>query len=160
MIQIFTPVQVTWITMNSMQQVERSVGSRLMMNDKIRFGFVGSFAFGISSIILYILYDRLGLPIIVAQIASAEGGVLSNFAWHNNWTFRHVSQKSTSLMTKFLAFHASSWSGAVILVLLVSLGVSMTRLHYMVCLIIATAIVMFWNYYWSRSRIFSQRSPQ
>ncbi|MCW1908700.1 MAG: GtrA family protein [Candidatus Saccharibacteria bacterium] len=143
-----------------MQKVERSAIVSLIKNDKVRFAFVGSFAFVISSIILYILYDRVGLPIVVAQIISAEGGVLSNFAWHNNWTFRHLSRKDTSLTTKLLAFHASSWSGAAILVLLVSLGVTLTQLHYMVCLVFATAIVMFWNYYWSRSRIFSQHTLQ
>lgn len=120
-------------------------------------GFVG---FSVSSVILILLYGKLGINIVIAQLISGEGGLLSNFYWHNKWTYTHQKHQDVPIATKLWQFHLSSWSGIALLTILVTFQVSALDIHYMIALAVAASLVMIWNYFWTKYYIFKGHSPE
>ncbi|HSW98842.1 MAG TPA: GtrA family protein [Candidatus Saccharimonadales bacterium] len=132
---------------------------RALKVDFIRFGVVGTVGFLITAIGLRILHGMFGLHITVATLISSELGLLSNFVFHEKWTYRHVDHSHKSLAVKFFHFHMSSWSGVVLITLLESLGVKLFKMNYLVSLVFAAAITMFWNFFWTKYYIFRGKTP-
>lgn len=145
--------------MSKIKEIRRYF-SRLLESDIARFGVVGFMGFTISSVLLFILYDRFSLNIVFAQLISGEGGLLSNFYWHNKWTYKNQKHQGFSLITKLWKFHLSSWSGIFILTILVTLQVGLLKVHYLLALAIAAAVVMVWNYFWTKFYIFKGNTPE
>ena len=132
---------------------------RALKVDFIRFGVVGTVGFLITAIGLRILHGMFGLHITLATLISSELGLLSNFVFHEKWTYRHVDHSHKSLTVKFFHFHMSSWSGVVRITLLESLGVKLFKMNYLVSLVFAAAITMFWNFFWTKYYIFRGKTP-
>jgi putative flippase GtrA len=133
---------------------------RALKVDFVRFGVVGAVGFIITAVALRILHGQLGLHITIATLLSSEVGLLSNFMFHQTWTYNHVDHSHKSLPTKFLHFHMSSWSGVALITLIESVGVKAFHLNYMVSLVIAAGITMFWNFFWTKYYIFRGHTPK
>ena len=130
---------------------------RLLKNDFIRFCVVGSVGFLVNLVFLTLLHGIVKLHVTPAQLISAELALLSNFVLHNAWTFKN--HQHTSTWNKLVRFHMSSWTGVVITTVVVSVGVEHFKLSTLVSLVIASAIAMFWNFFWTKFFIFKSQAP-
>lgn len=133
--------------------------NRALKIDFVRFCMVGAVGFTLTAITLHIFHGIFDLPIILATVISAEVGLLSNFVFHERWTYKHADHQNKSLGLKFLHFHMSSWTGVVILTALESVGVEVLKLNYFVSLIGAAGITLFWNFLWTKYYIFKGHTP-
>lgn len=133
--------------------------NRLVKIDFIRFGMVGAVGFVVTASALHFFHVTLNLGIIVATLISSEIGLLSNFVFHENWTYKYVNHKTKPLWKKLLHFHMSSWSGVILITVIESVGVKLFHLNYIVALVIASGITMFWNFFWTKFFIFKGHSP-
>lgn len=127
--------------------------------DFIRFGIVGAMGFLISEIGIYIIHGQLGLWPFWGFLVGNEAGLISNFIWHENWTYNHIDHKHRHWKEKFWHFHLSSWSGVVII-----LGVDLIVTHLLhvspyLSQVAGSAVGMFWNFFWTRYYIFKGKSP-
>lgn len=138
----------------------RQAADRLLKVDFIRFGMVGAVGFMVTAIGLKIFHDLLGLDITIATLISGEAGLLSNFAFHEKWTYKYVDHHYKSLQKKFIHFHMSSWSGIMLITLIESICVKVLHLNYLLSLVIASGITMFWNFFWTKYFIFKGHTPK
>ena len=114
----------------------------------IRFIVVGSLGFVVNFAFLYLLHGRMGVNVLVSQLIAAELALLSNFFFHNKWTYRGYVNRS--LFSRILLFHASSWSGVFITTTLLMIFVSYFNIFYLTSLVLAGILAGAWNYSWSR----------
>lgn len=130
---------------------------KLLKTDFIRFCVVGSVGFTVNLICLTILHGLLKMHITPAQLISAEIALLSNFTLHNIWTFKDHNHHH-SFWNRLVRFHMSTWAGVLITVVIVSIGVEKFSLNYLVSLVIASAVALFWNFLWTKFFIFKSSS--
>lgn len=133
--------------------------TQLLKIDFIRFGVVGAVGFLVTAIFLQLFHGVFGLDIFPATLLASEIGLLSNFVFHEKWTYKSANHKDKPLWTKFWQFNMSSWSGVVLITLIESFCVKILHLNYLFSLIIAAAITMFWNFFWTKYFIFRGHTP-
>ena len=122
-------------------------------------GAVGTFLdFG-----LLTLLKSLGLPTLVANSASFTAGVINNFTWNRLWTF--ADAKQTGWQRQLAQFTLVSLVGlalnnAILLVLETPLGALLGQpdYGYLPAKVIATGVVVFWNYFANRYWTFNTSS--
>ncbi|SRR6266496_2160286 len=120
----------------------------LLEQDFARFLVVGLFGFAANLAILTLLYKILHLPIFIAQLISAEVSMLASFFFHNFWTYQARSNKTISQL--IVQFHFSSWAGMLLNTAIVSAMVLWVHQNYVFALVMASLLVMFWNYFWTK----------
>ena len=131
---------------------------RSLKHDFSRFVVVGCLGFGINLLILSICYKMLGWPIFWSQLLGSELALFSNFILHHNWTYQgHNSQKSIKRL--LIEFHTTSWMAIIGTTVLVSVGVDVLKLHYILALVIASLIALGWNFGWTRFYIWQRHQP-
>jgi dolichol-phosphate mannosyltransferase len=118
--------------------------TKLIQHEAIRFLVVGAGGFVINIGMLWILHGKAGLPLLVAQLISAELAILFNFCLHHAWTYRNY--QSASLALRVLKFHATAWTGAAITTVTLTIWVYYLGLNYLVGLTIGGIVAMAWNY--------------
>lgn len=97
---------------------------------------------------LTLLYKMLGWPPFIAQILAAEVALFNNFILHHNWTYKSRStQTIPALLTQF---HLTYWVAILGSAIIVSLGVELFNLNYVIALTIASAAALFWNFSWTK----------
>lgn len=130
---------------------------RLLLHTQLgRFLVVGGSAFTVNAILLSFFYALLGLPILAAQIISAEGTIVFSFVLHHHWTYRNYRKKP--LVVRFFEFNMSALGGSVISTVSVIVCVQLLHLHYLVGLSIGAALAMSWNYFANLYFIWSRRN--
>jgi len=127
--------------------------------DFIRFGIVGTVGFLISEAGIYLIHGKIGWPIIWGFLIGNEAGLISNFVWHENWTYNHLDHKNKPLVEKFWHFHMSSWSGVAIILIIDIMADRVLHTNPYVSQVVGSAIGMFWNFFWTRYYIFRGSSP-
>lgn len=137
----------------------RKKTEQLLRIDFIRFGIVGTVGFTVTAVFLKLFHVSFGIDVIPATFLSSELGMLSNFIFHEKWTYKYNDHKGKSVWKKLVHFHMSSWSGVVLITLIESVGVKVFNLDYLVALVIAAVITMFWNFFWTKYFIFTHRTP-
>ena len=112
-----------------------------------KFVLVGGLGFIVNFVILSVLYRVFSLPILPSQLVAAEIAILSNFYFHNTWTYKDAVRDS--IVKRVLEFHITSWLGSamttVILVVLVDRG-----FNYIFALVIGAVVALIWNFCWTR----------
>lgn len=122
----------------------------LLKHDFVRFCLVGVSGFLINLIILKALHDAWHWPIVVATLLGSEVAYFSNFLFHNFWTYKHNPKVEKSFARLLVQFHMSAWSGMALNTVIVYLAVTFVRLDSAIGLAIASIIVLFWNYVWTK----------
>jgi putative flippase GtrA len=118
---------------------------------------VGSLGFLVNSLCLTLLFGRLHLPVLVAQVASAEIALCCNFVLHDRWTYK--GSKTKGLLKRFVIFQGSTWAGLLITTTVVVVSVDLLGLNYLLGLILGSALAMMWNYLWTKHIIFRLNQP-
>jgi putative flippase GtrA len=135
----------------------------------LKFSIVGTIGAVVDFGTLYLLHVVVGLPIVVANTFSFTAAVLSNFLWNRYWTY--PDSRSKPIRTQLLQFfvvNVVGWginTGILVLlrdpaVLFIgTLGVRTPlsfspeqayRWGYNLAKVIATGIVLFWNFFINR----------
>src|SRR3990172_9040991 len=93
--------------------------------DFVRFCIVGTLGFIINFSLLTVFFKVLGFHIFVSQLLSSEIALFNNL---------------------LIQFHMSSWSAILGSAAIVTLSVRVFHLHYLVALVIASAVGLMWNF--------------
>ena len=109
----------------------------------LKFGIVGGTSFFIDYGIFTILSQLLNVHYLIASILSFSISVIYNYILSIKWVF-DVTKKQTS--KEFIVFVILSVIGLGINSLIMYISVDLMRIHEMISKIIATAIVMVYNF--------------
>jgi len=109
----------------------------------IKFGIIGGFAFLIDYSLLYTLTEFLGIYYLYSSIISFTISLIFNYIASIKWVF-DVSKKQT--LKDFSIFVLLSLIGLGINQLIMYIMVEKARIWYMFSKIVATIIVMVWNF--------------
>jgi putative flippase GtrA len=135
----------------------------------LKFSVVGTIGAIVDFGTLYILHALLGLNIVLANTISFTAAVLSNFLWNRYWTYPDSRSKPVrTQLLQFFVVNALGWGiNTGILVLLRDPAVSLVgavtaslewpvdpdlvyRVGYNLAKVLATAVVLFWNFFVNR----------
>jgi putative flippase GtrA len=116
----------------------------------IKFAINGGISFAVDFGILYVLTEFCGVYYLISAAVSFTASVVVNYVICVLWVFEGA--KNTGSKAKFI-FIASSVIGLGFNQILMWLFVSKFGIYYMTAKIIATIIVMFWNYIAKRKAI-------
>ncbi len=108
-----------------------------------RFGVVGFTAFLIDAGLLYVLTEYLHVYYLVSSVISFIVSLIYNYILSIFWVF-DVKKKQT--YKEVLLFAVLSVIGLGVNQLVMYLGVDLLNIHYMLCKVIATIIVMIYNF--------------
>jgi putative flippase GtrA len=131
---------------------------RLIAYDKVRFVVVGGLGFVVNYAMLALIYDLLGAPILIAQIAGAETALLATFAGNNFWAF--IGHHHVSIRKKIVKFHISALAGLVINSTCVVVLVRYAHLYYGLALVVGSVAGLVWNYTLYKRFVFATHDRQ
>jgi len=143
-----------WITDNRVE-VERF----------FKFAVVGTIGAVVDFGILYLLHAVLGWPLALSNTISFTCAVLSNFTWNRLWTYPDSRSKPIGAqLVQFFAVNVAGW--AINTGILLALNRPFTqvagtlppvataelahKLGYNAAKVLATGVVMFWNFFINR----------
>ena len=108
---------------------------------------------------LLTVFKLIGLPTLPANSLSFSAGVINNFTWNSRWTF--ADHRTGNWRARFIQFLLVSLVGlainnAIVLLLEVPLGAMIgdAAWGYAPAKIVATGVVVFWNYFANRNWTF------
>jgi putative flippase GtrA len=131
----------------------------LLKIDFVRFGTVGITGFIVTVIGKALSQHTLQLDPATAIFIGSEAGVLSNFIFHERWTYKYVDHHHKSLLKKFFHFQLSSLSGVLLFTLIGIIIVKVFNHDSIITLAVAAGITMFWNFFWTKYFIFKGKTP-
>ena len=110
----------------------------------LKFGVVGIIAFVIDYGALAFLTEVCGINYLVSATISFTLSVVFNYAASMRYVFTH--KEGLSRRREFAIFVVLSVIGLVINNVCMWIGVELASIHYLVVKIVATVIVMVWNF--------------
>lgn len=117
-----------------------------------RFGITGGLSFVVDYALLYLLTEFGGLNYLLSSGISFTVSVVVNYFLCVLWVFKGAQEKQKSTKSVVL-FVGSSIVGLFINQILMWFFVEIVLMYYMFAKIIATIIVMVWNYVMKRKAI-------
>lgn len=115
-----------------------------LINQLIKFGLVGGIAFLIDYGLLFICTEWFGIYYFISSIISFSVSVIFNYIASVLWVFDVDQEKSKT--KNFIIFIALSIVGLGINQIIMWYGVEVLNLYYMLIKLIATFIVMIFNF--------------
>lgn len=115
-----------------------------LVNQLIKFGFVGGVAFLIDYSVLFICTEYFGIYYFISSVISFSVSVIFNYIASVLWVFDVDKKKSQ--IKNFIIFIVLSLVGLGINQLIMYFGVEKLKIYYMMTKIVATAIVMVFNF--------------
>lgn len=117
---------------------------RKLINQLLKFGLVGGIAFLIDYGLLFICTEWFGIYYFISSIISFSVSVIFNYIASVLWVFDVNQEKSKT--KNFIIFIALSIVGLGINQIIMYYGVEVLNLYYMLIKLIATFIVMIFNF--------------
>ena len=109
-----------------------------------RFGIAGGLAFVIDYAILILCREVLHLPILVSSAIAFSISVIFNYILSIIWVFDVDKEKDKK--KNFIIFILLSIVGLILTEIIMYIGTDIAHIHYLIVKIIATAIVMVFNF--------------
>ena len=129
---------------------------RKLIEQMIKFGFVGFLCFFIDYGIMVLLTEVAGIVYLVSSACSFTVSVIVNYIL--SVTFVFETDKEKSRIKEFIVFVFLSIIGLVINQLCMWFGVELLHISYLIVKIGATAVVMVYNFI-SRKLIIEKKAP-
>lgn len=108
-----------------------------------KFGVVGVIAFIVDCLSLYLLTEFLNVYYLISSIISFLLSIIVNYILSIKWVFDIKKKQS---FKDVIIFTLLSTIGLLINLLVMYLSVEVFKIHYMIGKLIATFIVMIWNF--------------
>ena len=118
--------------------------TKKLFSQIIKFGFVGGPAFVIDAGLLFLLTEFCGIHYLISGMISFTASVIYNYILSVKWVFD--AKKDANKTQEFIVFIVLSVIGLGINQLFMWLFVDMMHIYYMLSKIIATVIVMVYNF--------------
>ena len=115
-----------------------------LMEQIVKFGFVGFLCFFIDYGLMVLLKERLGIHYLISSTISFTVSVIVNYIL--SITFVFETDKSKNKVGEFVIFVCLSVIGLGINALCMWVAVEFIHMHYMLSKIGATAVVMVYNF--------------
>ena len=116
---------------------------RRVIRQFIKFGIVGISSAIIDWGLFYFFNRYLAIYYLFAKALSFIFAVINSYIWNRRWTFR---SENTQKMQEFSKFLIVSVIGLLLNTLIMFIAVEKYHLRYIFGLMLATAIVVFWNF--------------
>jgi putative flippase GtrA len=133
-----------------------AVYHKLLSYSFARFVIIGGLGFVANYLMLIILFDKLGIRILWAQLIGAEVALLTTFCGNNYWAFR--DHHHIPLGHKLVKYHVTSGLGIAITSTMVIVLVDTFHLYYLVSLALAASVGMVWNFAFNSIVIFKKKA--
>lgn len=114
-----------------------------LVNQILKFGVVGGGAFLIDYVVLFILTEFVGIHYLTSSVISFIVSLIFNYILSIKWVF-DVKKKQT--VKEIAIFTILSVMGLGINQVVMYVGSDFLGIHYMLTKLVATAIVMVWNF--------------
>ena len=141
----------------------------------LKFLVVGAIGFFVNQFFLFLLYDTPVLwflpkaetqadvlfvtvgdvRLLIASIVAVEISIVSNFFFHDRWTFRDRQKKP--LPIRFAQFNLTSLGSPVISVATINVLTPNFGIHYFISNSIGIALGMSWNWLWNTRLVWRSR---
>lgn len=109
-----------------------------------RYLFVGGFAFIVDFSLLYFFSDFCGIYYLISAMLSFIISLIVNYLISTYWVFNKNQMKNR--LMEFTVFSLIGVVGLIFTEIILYLCTDVIGLYYLISKIIATAIVMFWNF--------------
>lgn len=109
-----------------------------------RYLFVGGFAFLVDFSLLYIFSDICGIYYLISAMLSFIISLIVNYLISTYWVFNKNQMENK--LVEFGIFSLIGVIGLIFTEIILYLCTDVIGLYYLISKIIATAIVMFWNF--------------
>ena len=114
-----------------------------LISQFFKFGVVGVIAFIVDYLSLYLLTEFLNVYYLISSIISFLLSITVNYILSIKWVFDIKKKQS---FKDVIVFTLLSAIGLLINLLVMYLSVEVLKIHYMIGKLIATFIVMIWNF--------------
>ena len=114
-----------------------------LISQFFKFGVVGVIAFIVDYLSLYLLTEFLNVYYLISSIISFLLSIIVNYMLSIKWVFDIKKKQS---FKDVIIFTLLSAIGLLINLLVMYLSVEVFKIHYMIGKLIATFIVMIWNF--------------
>ena len=114
-----------------------------LISQFFKFGVVGVIAFIVDYLSLYLLTEFLNVYYLISSIISFLLSIIVNYILSIKWVFDIKKKQS---FKDVIIFKLLSAIGLLINLLVMYLSVEVLKIHYMIGKLIATFIVMIWNF--------------
>jgi putative flippase GtrA len=108
----------------------------------LRFAVVGGSGVLINMVVLWLLHDKVGLPLTRSSVAAISLAIMNNFLWNNFWTF-----KATTIQTRrFAQFVIISLIGMAINLAILNILFAFD-MHYALANLAGIMVATAWNFF-------------
>lgn len=114
-----------------------------LISQFFKFGVVGVIAFIVDYLSLYLLTEFLNVYYLISSIISFLLSIIVNYLLSIKWVFDIKKKQS---FKDVIIFTLLSAIGLLINLLVMYLSVEVFKIHYMIGKLMATFIVMIWNF--------------
>lgn len=114
-----------------------------LIDQILKFGVVGGLAFLIDYGLLYVLTEFVGIHYLISSVISFTVSLIFNYILSIKWVFDVTKKQTTKEITIFVIL---SVIGLGINQVVMYVGSDLLHIYYMLTKIVATAIVMVWNF--------------
>ncbi len=122
----------------------KKVRQNKLIQQILRFGVVGGIAFLIDYISLIICKEVFGLNVLLSAAIAFTISVIFNYILSVKWVFDVNKEKSEK--RNFILFIIFSIIGLILTEIIMWFGTDILKIHYLIVKIIATGIVMVFNF--------------
>jgi putative flippase GtrA len=114
-----------------------------------KFLAVGGSGVGVNTVVLFLLHQMAGLPVVVASALAVQAAIVSNFLLNDRWTFnRHRPS-----LRRFAQFNAVSLGGLLLTAIAVWVLTTAFGVHYLLANLVGIGLATSWNFaanvYWT-----------
>ena len=96
----------------------------------------------------FILFTHPDIRLFIASVIAVEAAVVSNFNWHERWTFRHRERRAPTII-RFLRFNLTSIGSPLIAVATVNTLTPMFDMSPYIANTIGIGLGTTWNWAWN-----------